>query len=199
MKYRVRPATSLVYQTGDVVFYKRNELRKWKGPGIVIGRDNHQVFVKHGGTYVGVNPCHLRQSTETSLERSDEESQMINYKQQSNSDCTTVNCELKDAQDDSDLSVTEHPSVGDPYIQQHEVSSNDNEISRENESDRSTINDQTHELEAQNINPALTPGRLPTIGNKIEYNLPNSSTWHAALVLARAGKATRKNKYWINI
>ena len=62
MKNRVRPATSLVYQTGDVVFYKRNESSKWKGPGIVIGRDNHQVFVKHGGTYMRVNPCHLRLS-----------------------------------------------------------------------------------------------------------------------------------------
>ena len=40
--------------------------------------------------------------------------------QQSNSDLTAVNWELKDVQDDSDLSVTERPSVGDPDIQQHE-------------------------------------------------------------------------------
>ena len=96
-----------------------------------------------------------------------------------------MNCGLKDAQDESDLSVNEHPLVGDPEIQQHEVSSNDNEISRENESDRSTIlpsDDQIHELEAEDVNPTLT-----------------GSTWHAALVLGRAGKATGKNKYWINI
>ena len=116
---RVGPATSLVYQTGDVVFYKTNESSKWKGPVTVIGRDNHQVFVKHGGTYVRVNPCHLRRSTDTSLERSKEESKMINYKQQRNSDHTTVlNCELKDAQNDYDLSVNDHSSVGDPDIQQ---------------------------------------------------------------------------------
>ena len=206
MKHRVRPATSLVYQTGDVVFYKRNESSKWKGPGIVIGRDNHQVFVKHSGTYVRVNPCHLRPSTDTGLEKSNVESQMMNYKQQSNSDLITVNYELKDGQDGSDLSVNEHPSVGDPDIQQHpeqhEVSSNDNEISKENESDRSTLlpsDGQTHELEAEYINPTLTAGRLPTTGNKIEYKLPNSRIWHAALVLGRADKATGKNKYWINI
>ena len=52
MKHRVRPATSLFYQTGDVVFYKRNESSKWKGPCIVTGTDNHQVLVKHGGTYM---------------------------------------------------------------------------------------------------------------------------------------------------
>ena len=111
MKHGARPATSLVYQTGDVGFYKRNESSKWKGPGIVIGRDNHQVFVKHGGTYVRVNNRHLRRSTDTILERNNEESQMINYKKQSNSDLTTVNCELKDAQDDFDLSVTEHETL----------------------------------------------------------------------------------------
>ena len=113
-----------------------------------------------------------------------------------------MNCELKDAQDESGLSVTEHPSAGDPDIQQHEASSNDNEISRENESNRSTIvqsDDQTHELETEDIFPTLAVGRLPTTGNKIEYKLPNSSTWHAALVLGRAGKATGKNKHWINI
>ena len=109
MKHRVRPATSLVYKTGDVVSYKRNESSKWKGPGIVTGRDNHQVFVKHGGTYLRVNLCHLRPSTDTGLERSNEESQMINYKQQNNSDLITVNYESKDGQDDSDLSVNEHP------------------------------------------------------------------------------------------
>ena len=53
------------------------------------------------------------------------------------------------------LSVNEHPSVGDPDIQQHQVSSNDNEISKENESDRSTIlpsDDQTElEVEDQHL------------------------------------------------
>ena len=66
-----------------------------------------------------VNPCHLRPSTVTGLEKSNVESQMMNYKQQSNSDLITVNYELKDGQNDSDLSVNEHPSVGDPDIQQH--------------------------------------------------------------------------------
>ena len=154
MKNRVRPATSLVYQTGDVVFYKTNVSSKWKGPVTVIGRDNYQVFVRHRGTYVRVNPCHLRQSTNTSLERSNEESKMINYKQQSNSDRTTVNCELKDAQNDYDLPVNEHSTVADPDIQQYEVSSNNDEILRENESGRSILilsDDQTRQSWKQEI------------------------------------------------
>ena len=42
------------------------------------------------------------------------------------------------------------------------------------------------------MNPTLTAGRLPVTENKIEYKLPNSSTWHTALELG-AGKATGKN------
>ena len=56
---KIRPATSLVYETGDKVFYKRNDSDKWRGPATVIGKEKHQVFVKHGGIYVRVNPCHL--------------------------------------------------------------------------------------------------------------------------------------------
>ena len=52
-------ATSLIYETGDRVFYKRNDSDKWRGPATVIGEEKYQVFVKHGGIYVRVNPCHL--------------------------------------------------------------------------------------------------------------------------------------------
>ena len=56
---KIRPATSLIYETGDKVFYKRNDSDKWREPATVIGKEKHQVFVKHGGIYVRVNPCHL--------------------------------------------------------------------------------------------------------------------------------------------
>ena len=62
----------------------------------------------------------------------------------------------------------EHPSAGDPAIQQHEVSSNNDPISRENESDRLIIiqpDDQTHK--AGDMNSTLTAGRLLATGNKI--------------------------------
>ena len=57
---KIRPATSLIYEVGDKVYYKRRQSYKWRGPGSVIGKDKHQVFVKHAGMYVHVNPCHLR-------------------------------------------------------------------------------------------------------------------------------------------
>ena len=47
LKHKTRIATNMKYQTGDQVYYKKSY---WKGPGLVIGYDNKQVFVRHGGT-----------------------------------------------------------------------------------------------------------------------------------------------------
>ncbi|CAL4128375.1 unnamed protein product [Meganyctiphanes norvegica] len=36
-------------------FYKRNNEQRWRGPGIVIGRNGKQMLVKHSGTFVRVH------------------------------------------------------------------------------------------------------------------------------------------------
>ena len=50
----------MTYAEGDKVYYIRNDLKSWKGPAIVIGRDNHQIIVKHGGLLYRIHPCSLR-------------------------------------------------------------------------------------------------------------------------------------------
>ena len=53
-------ATSLVYEVDDLAYYKRKDSKRWTGPGTVIGKDRHQIYVKHGGSCLKVNPCHIR-------------------------------------------------------------------------------------------------------------------------------------------
>ena len=57
---KTRTAISLVYEVGDIVYYKRKNSKRWRGPGIVIGKDSKQIYVKHGGSCLRVNPCHIR-------------------------------------------------------------------------------------------------------------------------------------------
>ena len=38
-------------------FIKQNNENMWKGPGIVIGKENKQILVKHGEQYIRVHPC----------------------------------------------------------------------------------------------------------------------------------------------
>ena len=59
LRHQVRPAISARYNIGDLVYFKRNDLDQWLGPGTVIGTEHKQVLIKHGGSYVRVHPCRL--------------------------------------------------------------------------------------------------------------------------------------------
>ena len=60
LKHKTRTAPSLKYQTGDQVYYKKKDSGYWKGSGTIVGYDNEQVFVRHGGTYNQVSPSNLQ-------------------------------------------------------------------------------------------------------------------------------------------
>ena len=58
-RHKIRPITTIIYNQGDKVFYKCVNSKEWKGPAEVIGKDDHQAFVKHGGIFVCIHPCSL--------------------------------------------------------------------------------------------------------------------------------------------
>ena len=57
LRAKTRTATSLIYEPGDIVYFKRENSNLWKGPGTAIGRENKQILVKYGGTYIYKGPC----------------------------------------------------------------------------------------------------------------------------------------------
>ena len=65
-KHNLRTYQDAIFATGDTVYYKRRDSKKWKGPGKVIGVDDQQILIKHGSTYVRCHPSHaiLRDITE---------------------------------------------------------------------------------------------------------------------------------------
>ena len=48
-----------VFESGEMVYYKRDGSTKWLGPGKVIFQDGRLVFVRHGGVYVRVSTNRL--------------------------------------------------------------------------------------------------------------------------------------------
>ena len=54
LRYKIR-ANSEKYESGDKVFYKRENSNQCKGPGFVIGQDGKIIFVCHGSIYVRVS------------------------------------------------------------------------------------------------------------------------------------------------
>ncbi|CAL4151221.1 unnamed protein product [Meganyctiphanes norvegica] len=59
LRHNVRNTEVKDLHNGDAVFYKRNNEQRWRGPGMVIGRDGKQVLVKHSGTFVRVHTVRL--------------------------------------------------------------------------------------------------------------------------------------------
>ena len=59
LKHQVRTYSDVVYNTGDLVYYKCKDNLNRKAPASVIGRDGQQVLVKHGSRYIRVHPCNL--------------------------------------------------------------------------------------------------------------------------------------------
>ena len=58
LKHKVR-VSSTRYNNGEKVYYKRDGVDKWKGPGKVICQDGKIVFVRHGNVYVRVSTNRL--------------------------------------------------------------------------------------------------------------------------------------------
>ena len=57
LNHNVRTSSDTKFLTGDSVYYKRANERRWRGPGKVLGQDGQQVLIKHGSTYVCCHPC----------------------------------------------------------------------------------------------------------------------------------------------
>ena len=49
-----------MYQTGDKVYFKRNDAKEWHGPAKVLGCEKSQYLLKHGGSYVRVHPSKMQ-------------------------------------------------------------------------------------------------------------------------------------------
>ena len=54
----------MVFEPGNKVYYKIIGSDYWRGPATVIGKDSHQVILKHGGLFVRVHPVSLRKIEE---------------------------------------------------------------------------------------------------------------------------------------
>ena len=53
--------------------------------------------------------------------------------------------------------------------------------------------------EREEKNPIMLGKKVPSVKSNIEYKVKRSDPWKEAIVISRVGKATGKNKYWMNI
>ena len=59
LRHNIRTSNDIRLQNGDSVYFKRNDSRKWHGPGKVIGQHSQQVVVKVGSGTVTVHTSRI--------------------------------------------------------------------------------------------------------------------------------------------
>ena len=59
LSHNVRAHNDVKYYTGDTVYFKRVDEKKWRGPAKVLGQDGQQVLLKYGGYYTRSHPCRV--------------------------------------------------------------------------------------------------------------------------------------------
>ena len=97
--HNIRPGSDNKFFVGDIVFYKRNDSRRWKGPGKVIGHESSNILIKHGANYVRVHACRVL------LEKRDEFYEEKNCKER------TEKCESQ-TESEEDSTDNETPTNG---------------------------------------------------------------------------------------
>jgi hypothetical protein len=70
LRHNSRESTSKIFEAGEKVYYKRIDSEIWRGPAVVIGRDSHQVVLKHGGIFIRTHPTSLKKVKEPSKQYS---------------------------------------------------------------------------------------------------------------------------------
>ena len=66
LRHNSRESTSKIFEAGEKVYYKPIDSEIWRGPAVVIGRDSHQVVLKHGGIFIRTHPTSLKKVKEPS-------------------------------------------------------------------------------------------------------------------------------------
>ena len=190
MRHNMKPNSTCKFVTGDSVYYKRMDCKKWKGPGKVIGQESQQILIKHGGIYVRVHPCRVMlekesestQSNSVGRDCANEVNRQPQHETETSNELTTA-----EDTDDSSESTPENPeeSAGSSRITSdvnngHSIPVNSPSTPRSNTSGK--------------INHGLLKR-----DSKIMYKTQDDDEWTRVTVVSRAGKATGKYKHNWNV
>ena len=191
----------MIYNQGDKVFCKRVNSKEWKGSAEVIGKDNHQVFAKHGGIFVRIHLCSLcLVNAPVSFDKKTKEVEA--------EDCVNPNSDGSVQEDvaDSDSGLKENmrdegliPSGNSPDNGILQPVQNDQSFEQEDSLENPLKNPYSYGQEREEKNLIMIGKKVPSVKSNIVYKVKRNDPWKDAIIIRRAGKATGKNKYWMNI
>ena len=69
LRHKTRTYADEIFNIGEKVFYKRRNLKGWRGPAVATGLDDKIILVRHGSAYYRCHPCHLMKVKESCKEK----------------------------------------------------------------------------------------------------------------------------------
>ena len=180
LRAQTRTHNDIRYLPGDEVFYKRDDDKRWKGPGRVIGQDGSKVLIKTPVSTISVHSCRVGLTSEAEENRSCADK--VKIMKESNKDLDS------DDDDDDDESCTTRNDTPDDVH---------NEI-RENPQNMQDLAEDLTE-DGNHVNSIRNINELPKTNQCVKYRSIDTGDWTSVKILGRAGKATSKYKNWLNV
>ena len=100
MRHNVSSYNDENYESGERVFYKRND-KRWCGPAVIIGRDGKTIIVKHGGDIIRVHISRITMVNPTGKLTKSQGPQMSTETDQPEQRCDE-SLESEDSEEDGD-------------------------------------------------------------------------------------------------
>ena len=158
----------------------------------MIGKDNHQVIVKHGGSLIRVHPVSLRLVDEqiTCRGMTGETERIVNGEEDNADD--NQRDEIVDTGVVEEASVENADVIEAPNNENAQLDMNVMEEVRSLDIQQGT---KDSVIEQQRTEATSSRSLLPKVKTRIEYKQKGTSdVWQGAVVISRAGKASGTNK-----
>ena len=175
LRMKLRTSNDLIVENGDNVYYRRENVNGWKGPGTVIGRDGKLVIVRHGGIIYRVPLCHIMPVSKAN--------KLVSESQEEGSDSKANKLVSESKEEESD-SEENRPRQEDTKTQE----------------DAGEVESETESIDIENTNVGVQSGsKLPKVSSTVKFKEKEGGNWRTAMVISKGGKVTGKNKNYVNI
>ena len=190
LSHNIRTSCEVQYDQGDKVFFKRNDSKRWYGPGTVIGKDGKQVVVRNGSQTIRVHVSRLAHVGKELHNKDNDQCEDELDHEEHNEDVSNEITEVIDEENAINVSGTNgsENTVETPTNKESNTNTNQSENA-------------TDDSDTERITKTKEPEKLlhPKIKTHIMYKLKDEEDWKKGFVHSRAGKKHGKYDSHFNI
>ena len=221
LRSQVRKHHEIKFLPGEKVFYKQEGVKRWGGPGDVIGHIGSKVLIKIPTGHISVHSSRVILTSEAEQNRNladvnedqdDALTDEVNLPQENQTENVSEEFDINDhfpqdnpiriqdtINEENVIETVNRHDEGDPM----EIPQTNDDLSEENALNRDD-SDLANEVITENVHPPTVKNKVSSINvpknnQCVEYKTHESDEWIRCRILGRAGKAGGKYEHWRNV